>query len=599
MDSLDDILNRVLQNSAEKVAQRIEPAMNRRPLKDPQTNAVGFFQDISAAVRNIRSPEAAGALQAQGFQARYATPEEQEDFNNGGTGFPSPAENTRRTTIADDANVIGQIANSATQIVKQIATAGKAIGEFSGSAGKLDNAVSGMAQTVVAADKDVKASKPAESLAGWLKSLVSGGGANGGASSGSGTATAGSGGAGSWLESSSIADSIRGVVGRFRVSPFQMMGGMNFGGSGGGSVPLAQQDPGNGETLIGRISQSFDKMLARSSSAFRAMGRQSSPADGAGGDQNQSWLDSSSIANSVRGFTRKTVSRLGRKALSSPALRRRFINGRRLLRGGGGGAGVPGGGAVGGGGNGVRAGLGWMMPAGGGAGGGGAGAGAAAGGAGFGGGAAGGAGGAAGAGGAGAGAAGGAMAGGGGMALAGLVLGFIGLIAVTATVVSALHKLGMQGYETALRVAQFDGQLAAAKAQLNVSRMLREVQTARTLSESGAGFMKALDKLEAAMRPITDGALDVGLRALTEIVLLLTDAFHLLTKAIVMHLKITDVLLFGAIPNNLIQRIEDAVNKPALPPNIGQRGFLDGQLADRPFRQPRAPLPPMGGGNGN
>lgn len=591
MDSLDDILNRVLQKSAEKVAQRIEPAMNRRPLKDPQTNAVGFFQDISAAVRNIRSPEVAGALQAQAMNQNSTNNQVRSDESGFSSAeFSSSPADQRRTTIADDAGVIGQIANSAAQVVRQIATAGKAISEFSGSAGKLDKAVSGMAQTVVSADKDVKASKPAESLAGWLKSLVGGGAANGGASSGSGTA--GSGGAGSWLESSSIADSVRGFFGRFRPSTAQMSG-MNPAASGG-SVPLAQPDPGSGEGFFSRISQSFDKALARSSSLFQLIGRQSSPAVGGSGDNDQSWLNSSSIANSVRGFTRRAVSRLGRKALSSPALRRRFINGRRLLRGGGGA--VPGGPAGGGGGNVARGGLGWMIPAGGGGGAGG-GAGAAAGG-GFGGGGAGGAGGAA-AGGAGGGAAVGGAASGGGMAIAGLVLGFIGIIAISATVVSALHKLGMQGYETALRVSQFDGQLAAAKAQLDVSRMLRDVQTARSLSESGAGFMKALDKLEAAMRPITDGALDVGLRALTEIVLLLTDSLHLLTKAIVMHLKITDFLVFGAIPNNLIQRIDDAVNKPALPPNIGQRGFLDGQLADRPLRQPRAPLPPMGGGNGN
>lgn len=593
MDSLDDILNRVLQKSAEKVAQRIEPTMNRRPLKDPQTNAVGFFQDISAAVRNIRSPEVAGALQAQAIgQDSLSNQGGFDDYGSSSDGASSSPADQRRTTIADDAGVIGQIANSAAQVVRQIATAGKAISEFSGSAGKLDKAVSGMAQTVVSADKDVKASKPAESLAGWLKSLIGGGAANGGASSGSGTA--GSGGAGSWLESSSIADSIRGVVGRFRPSTAQMTG-MNPAASGG-SVPLAQPDPGSGEGFISRISQSFDKALARSSSLFQSIGRQSSPAVGGSGDNDQSWLNSSSIANSVRGFTRRAVNRLGRKALSSPALRRRFINGRRLLRGGGGGA-VPGGPAGGGGGNVARGGLGWMIPAGGGGGAGG-GAGAAAGG-GFGGGAAGGAGGAAAGGAGGGGAAVGGAATGGGMAIAGLVLGFIGIIAISATVVSALHKLGMQGYETALRVSQFDGQLAAAKAQLDVSRMLRDVQTARSLSESGAGFMKALDKLEAAMRPITDGALDVGLRALTEIVLLLTDSLHLLTKAIVMHLRITDFLVFGAIPNNLIQRIDDAVNRPALPPNIGQRGFLDGQLADRPLRQPRAPLPPMGGGNGN
>ena len=591
MESLDSILSRVLQNSAEKVAQRIEPAMNRRPLRDPQTNTVGFFQDISAAVRNIQSPEVAGAMRSQAMMQSSLSNQGGSDsgFDDNGSesagASSSSADRSRRTTIADDVSVIGQIANSATQIVRQIATAGKAIGEFSGNTGKLNKAVSGMAQSVVAADKDVKASKPTEGFMGWLKSLAGNGGANGGASSGSGTA--GSGRAGSWLESSSIADSIRGVAGRFRVSPFQMMG-MNLGG-GGGSVPLAQQDPGNGETLISRISQSFDKVLAKSSTMFRGMGRQSAAGGGSGGNgggggdgnDDQNWLNSSSIANSVRGFGRKTIGRMGRmgrRILSSPALRQRLINGRRMLRGGGGAGAGGGGGAAGGGGGGIiRGGLGWLIPPAGGGGG-------------------------AAAGGAGGAAAGGAAGGAGigsGMMIAGVVLGFVAIAAAAATVVSALVKLGMQGYETALRVAQFDGQLAGAKAQLDVSRMMREIQTAKTLSDSGAGFMKALDKLEAAMRPVTDGALDVGLRALTEIVLLLTDTFHALTSAMVTHLKITDFLMFGAIPNELIQRIENAVNGPAaLPPNVNQLGFMDAQLRERP-RRPRAPLPPMGGGNGN
>ncbi len=624
MDSLDDILNRVLQNSAEKVAQRIEPAMNRRPLKDPQTNAVGFFQDISTAVRNIRSPEVAGALQSQALQgvepARYASPEEREDFLNGGYGFPSPADQ-RRTTISDDASVIGQIANATTQIVRQIATAGKAIGDFSGTAGKLDSAVSGMAQTVVDADKDVKASKPAEGFMGWLRSFGRGAG-GGDSASGASSVKPDESKSESWLESSSIADSIRGFFGKFSTNSAQPAGvgaarQIHHGITGipdGQSVPLSQNTESN-DGLFSRISQSFDMALAKSSAMFRMMGRQK-PAtviQAAGGDSEsvdtendqesgkvQKWLDSSSIADAVRGFGRKTIGRMGRKILSSRTLRRRLINGRRMMRGGGGVAG--GGGSAGGGGGAPIWPRGTGTWAGGASGGGAGGSGAAA--AGRGGAAAFGGAGAAGAGGAGGGggaAAGGATSGaaGGGMLLPGVILGFVGLVAVTATVISALHKLGMQGYETALRVAQFDGQLAGAKAQLDVSRMLRDVQTARSLSESGAGFMKALDKLEAAMRPITDGALDFGLRALTEIVLLLTDALHLLTKAVVMHLKITDFMLFGAIPNQLIQRIEDAVNQPALPPNVGQRGFFDGQMQDRPFRQPRPPLPPMGGGNGN
>lgn len=654
MDSLDDILNRVLQSSTEKVVQRIQPAMNRRPLKDPQTNAVGFFQDIQSAVRNIRSPEVAGALQSQAMQgsARYATPEEMEDFNNGGMGLSSPADRSRRTTIGDDANVLGEMANSAAQIVRQVVTAGKAIGQFTGNAGKLDRAVSGMAQTVVAADKDVKASKPTEGFMGWLKSLMGKTGTVvGDSSSGSGTATAGSGGVASWLESSSIADSVRGLFGRFnplstqatgktaagggsvgsasvsqqnsgsgdgsandgdnkkqswlesssiadsvrgffgrfRVSPAQMVG-MNPAASGG-SVPLAQQDPGSGETFVSRISQSFDRALAKSSAMFRQMNRQSRVASGNDDeDKKESWLDSSSIADSVRGFTRKTVSRLGRKALNSKALRQRVANGQRLIRGrvrvmpaGGGGGGAGGGAAGAGGGGGFGARIGGMF---GGMFGGGGGGAAAAGG-----------------GGAGGAAAGGAMAG--GAAIAGLAVVFVAIAAAAAAVVAALYKLGMAGYETALRVAQFDGQLAAAKSQLDVSRMMRDIGTARTLSEAGSGFMKSLDKLEQALRPLTDGAMEVGLNAMIVIVDFVTWAFKGLLQATNSLIKGFDMvetaLGMDLINAAMLQRLDNIANgqQAGGPINVGQRGFFDGQMRDRPFRQPRPQLPPMGGGNGN
>jgi hypothetical protein len=547
MDSLDDILNRVLQSSAEKVAQRIEPTMNRRPLKDPQTNAVGFFQDISAAVRNIQSPEVAGAMQSQGFQgsgARFASPEEMDDFNNGFRGSPSSsADRSRRTTIADDASVIGGLANSATQIVRQIATAGKAIGDFSSNTGKFDKAVSGMAETVGDADKGVK----------------------------------------SWLDSSSIADSVRGFFGKFRVSGGQM--------TGGGSVPLSQQDPGSGsgEGIFSRLSQSFDKALAKSSTMFRGMGRQSAAGGGSGGggddgNDDQSWLNSSSIANSVRGFGRRTIGRMGRmgrRILSSRALRQRMINGRRMLRGGGG-AGAGGGGGAGGGVGVIRGGLGWLIPpAGGGGGGGGA------------------------AGGAGGAAAGGAAGGAGigsGMMIAGAVLGFVAIAAAAVAAASALYKLGMQGYETALRVSQFDGQLAGAKAQLDVSRMMRDIQTARTLSDSGAGFMKALDKLEGQLRPITDGAMKVGLEALTVAVDAVTQAFDILLDVMVAFAMALDHMSGGLIPDRIINglwRLANPVQQPQAP-NINQLGFMDAQLRDnRQIRRPRAPLPPMGGGNGN
>lgn len=199
----------------------------------------------------------------------------------------------------------------------------------------------------------------------------------------------------------------------------------------------------------------------------------------------------------------------------------------------------------------------------------------------------------------GAGAAGGGAASGGGMGVVagGLILGFTALIAVAAVAANALYKLGMQGYETALRVAQFDGQLAGAKAQLDVSRMMRDIQTARTLSESGAGFMKALDKLEAALRPITDGALNVGLLFLTEVVEALTTAFQLLLKATVMYLKFLDIMNAGLIPNDMIKKLENIANgnNQAPQPQMPAAGLHNLFMNIPPAAPPRPPIAPLGG----
>ena len=653
MDSLDDILNRVLQKSAEKVAQRIEPTMNRRPLRDPQTNTIGFFQDISAAVKNIRSPEVINAMQAQ---AGISGAQSSGGAGGGGNGIDddgpdsagassSSAERSRRTTIADDANVVGQMANSASQIVKQIATAGKAIGEFTGNTGKLDKAVSGMARTVVDADRDVKSSKPAEGFFNRMKGLIgsiSSGAAGGGAAGGSATGGAGAdtddrefgesstGKSESWLQSSSIADSVRGMFGRFRnqftVSPAKMTG------DDSSQIPLSADSGNSGSSagMMSSISRSFDQMLAKSAVMFRAIDREGkSDQKNSGRRDGEDWFQSSSLANTARGFVKRSIGRIGRKALSSRALRGRLANGKRILRGAGG----AGGGGIGGAGNGAASGAGGAGGIGsrtggmfGGLFGGGAGAsgggGAVSGGGAVGSGGAGGGigsriggmfggifggGGGAGAAGGGGMAASGAGAGGAamgvGLAAAGVVAAFVAVIAVAAIAANALYKLGMQGYETALRVSQFDGRLSAAKAQLDVSRMMRDIGTARTLSESGANFMRALDKLEAALRPITDGALNVGLIALTEVVVLLTDAFHMMFKATVMYIKILDVFAAGAIPNDWIKKMDDIANgkQPDGPVNVGQRGFFDGQMADanaRARRPPRNQLPPMGGGNG-
>ena len=473
MDSLDDILNRVLQKSAEKVAQRVQPTMNRRPLRDPETNSIGFFQDVSAAVKNIRSPEVVSAMRSH---AGISGSQFGSGGENGVDGnepdiagaSSSSAERSRRTTLADDVSIIGQMTSSVSQVVRQIATAGKAIGEFSGNTGKLDKAVSGMTRTVVDADKGVKSNNPVDGFTRLMKGLFSrsSGGAAGGAGSGGGNGGSdGGNGNESWLESSSIADSVRGLYGRLKASAAKMVGdGAGAGGSAGGS----------GGGIGSRIGGMFGGLF------------------GGGGA-------------------------------------------------GGGGAGMA---AAGGSAGGAAMGV--------------------------------------------------------GLAAAGVIAAFVAIVAVVGIVVNSLYKLGMQGYETALRVSQFDGQLASAKAQLDVSRMMRDIQTARTLSESGAGFMRALDELEQKLRPLTDGALDISLIALTEIVLALTDAFEMMLKSIVLFLKIQDFFLGGAVPDAFIKKMDDIANgKQAAAIGGGQLGFFDGQMADKARRKPpRQQLPPMGGGNG-
>lgn len=161
MDSFQDILDRVLKPVAEKVTQGFKGSQptGRRPLRDPHTDSVSFFQDIASAVRNIRSPEVTRAL-----QARANLPVEQDDsfsrFNRdlGGNAEESPSSSAgpRKTTLRDDSRVAGELANAASSMVKQVVTAGGAIADFSKNTGKLDDAVSGMTGSAENASKAMK-----------------------------------------------------------------------------------------------------------------------------------------------------------------------------------------------------------------------------------------------------------------------------------------------------------------------------------------------------------------------------------------------------------------------------------------------------------
>lgn len=574
MSSLDDILNRVLNQAVDSAATKVQGAViGRRPLKDPESGsgAVGYsnagvFSDLQSAIRTIHDPAI-----AQGLRNSASRADAMDDGNGGadffdGMGQESPSlPAVRKTTLADDLGVIGTITDAGTSIVKDMAIAGKATQGLAESAGKLDRAVIDLTRSVVkATPKTSENQNPG--IVGGVLNRASG-----------------------FLESNSIAESVRAMVGRLRNGSD---GPAGVGGVNGGDG----SDDGFAENrLESRLSSAFDRMLGRAMLYFRSMSmanagsRSVSDADGDGladADENSpSQQQGQSAGQSwIRQMVRQKIGRAGRRLLTR-AFRNRVQRGMRMARGGAGGAGGAGG--TGGGWAGRVAGIG---QAGGMAGGGihhGAG------------GAAGGMGGGAG------GAGGGAAAGGGaGLGLAAAVVGVIAFVAVIYMAIKALYNLGMQGYQTALRVAQFDGQLAAAKAQLDVNRLMRDIQTARDLSKSGADFMKALNRLEDTLRPLTDGALKIGLEFLTWVTNSLVEAFQFLLKATAGVVKAFDELekavgidLIGA---DLIKRLEDAANggnnnQVMLPP----AGFHDAFMNLPPFAPPpRNNIPPLGGAGG-
>jgi hypothetical protein len=566
MDSLQDILNRVLQNSAETVAQRVQADRPRRPLREPGA----LFGDITSAIQNIRSPETAAAMQAQTVPGgAYANQNDEFGLDNPGASS-SPA--VRKSTIADDFQALNSVTSATQSLASEVTQTMKAVSQIETAAESFESAVSSMTASIAEAAESIASAaspSPVSEMAQGLADQIQPNQSNqpskkrpfagmvnwgeivprvqGFGIPSSPAEEKPEGRVQRFLNSSSIADGIRGMLG-------QVLNRGSIGGDGSAGENGARESGTSG-------SSGFDRLLTQTYRMFRNMDE---------GPDN---------SDSMRSKVRRKIGRTGRRLLS-----RAFRNRIRSGMSGGGGSPPPAGGA-----GGFFRGIGSFFT------GGGAGGGAATGAGGGGGGAIPPAGGGAGAAGAGGAAAGGA--GGMGAVIGGVVLGFTAVIAVAALAANALYKLGMQGYETALRVAQFDGQLAGAKAQLDVSRMMRDIQTARTLSESGAGFMKALDKLEAALRPITDGALNVGLLFLTEVVQALTSAFQLLLKATILYVKFLDLALVGQIPNDMIKKLENFANgnNQAPQPILPAAGFHNMFLNVPPAAPPRPPIAPLGG----
>lgn len=572
MDSFEDILARVLARKADRSPVAPIARVGKRPLRDPETDTASFFNDINVAVRNIRSPDVARALAAPvaDDQPPSSSAEYLGDELNPVTVKPEP----RKTTLRDDAQVAGELANAASAMVKSVVTAGKAVGDFAGNAKNLDSAVDGMAKSVETTGK-----KLPESFSEWFGKNVPSAAARHwfGADRSPPPAEKGEvpNRLSSFLNSSSIADSVRGLLGRLKPAD-----GDEF-----------AADPGIRE----RADSAINGFLARSMDAFRSMSR--------------------SDQGGFRGNVARRIGRAGRRMLAGNFKDRVQRGGRMLRRAArSGGANLPpsSAGRFLGGPMGSPGSIPGMSLAAGGGGAGGAAAagssgGAAAGGGiggwitsllgGAGGGAAGGGGGAAAAGGAAAGAAGGLTA----LTIAtgGVILVFVGIVAAATAAGKALYDLGMKGYETSLRVAQYDGALAGAKAQLEVGRLMRDVQSAERLSSSGEKVIKAFDKLEETLRPFTDQALIVGMEALAFVVNLLVSAFNTLIDVTVATAQIQAKGTLSPLDDMLANMMEAKVKElrnPEPQANVAQGDFFR-QIIDRPLIRPRNPLPPLGNNN--
>jgi len=549
--SLDDILNRVLGNALETVTKRTEPNSSRpggkRPLREPgggpQSGVITYMAEVNAALNNIRSAETAAALSELGLRNSESRDQSTvaEQSRPGGSVDPAqsssfPAENRR--TVSDDADVLSGIKGAAAALVNQVVSAGHALGGFA------KNASEG-GQTIQQASQSITVNN---SLPGGVPGVSDG---LGGIASLGDRIT-------NWLNSSSIADSVRGMV--ENLSQIRPTDGTVV-------VPVSSNEE-RGQGLVDRVNAAFDAFLVRSFNLFRKMSGQRFGEDQEN-DGSESSEDGENSSNRFSSRLLRGIARRGRRTLVrgfGRRIRRARAN-PAIGRAGGGGA-AAGGGMFG------RAF----------AGGGGGGA-AAAGGGGVGGGAAGGA------------AAGGGALGGTMMTGVAGVLAFVAAITVAASVV---YDLAMKGLETVLKVSQYDSQLSAAKAQLNVSRLMRDMESAKTLSASGEKMIQTIDRLEATFRPITDSALSIAMNVLTYSANELVDAFQYLMKSTVGVLRLFDDLseMRGRdlIDDKRLDEWERIANGDAPKAAINPDPFGDlFQQRFPPAKPPRQPLPPLGG----
>jgi hypothetical protein len=182
-----------------------------------------------------------------------------------------------------------------------------------------------------------------------------------------------------------------------------------------------------------------------------------------------------------------------------------------------------------------------------------------------------------------------------------LLIGFAAVAAVALVVASSLTKLGIQGYETALRLEKFDGALSGAKAQLEVGQLLRDIQTARELSKSGATLIGNVNKLEDTLRPVTDMLMVAGTDFLNTVMPKVQSGVQMFVGAIAGAARgldmFAEMLGWDAIDNKLLDRLDKAAAGKAGNNQVGlpQAAFHNMFLNLPPAAPPRPPLPPLGG----
>jgi len=91
-----------------------------------------------------------------------------------------------------------------------------------------------------------------------------------------------------------------------------------------------------------------------------------------------------------------------------------------------------------------------------------------------------------------------------------MVLAFQVTVKTVFAVISALNGLSKQALETTLRLSNYSGILASAKAQLEVGRIYRDISSAHATAGSGAARMAAENRYEEAFRPLQDTMTDIG-----------------------------------------------------------------------------------------